>query len=83
MYSVEDKLLDSFFLEMFQKINDRHTRCTRQATRNDFVIPKTIVRRSIRYVGAITWNLIPGEIKNSKTKAIFSKKFSKYLQQKY
>ena len=86
MYSVENKLLDSFFLEMFQKTNDRHTRCTRQATRNDFVIPKTklsIVRRSIRYVGAITWNSIPGEIKNSKTKAIFSKKFSKYLQQKY
>ena len=86
MYSVENKLLDSFFLGMFQKTNDRHTRCTRQATRNDFVIPKTklsIVRRSIRYVGAITWNSIPGEIKNSKTKAIFSKKFSKYLQQKY
>ena len=69
MYSVENKLLDSFFLEIFQKTNDRHTRCTRQATRNDYVILKTklnIVRRSIRYVGAITWNTIPSEIKNFK-----------------
>ena len=40
MYSVKNKPLDSFFLEMFKKTNDRHTRCTRQATRNDYAIPK-------------------------------------------
>ena len=85
MYSIENKLLDSFFLEMFQRTNDRHTRCTRQATRNDFIFPKTelnIARHSIRNVGAITWNTITSEIKNLK-KAMFSKRFSKHLQQKY
>ena len=40
MYSIENKTLDTTFLEMLQKTNERHTRCTQQASRNDFVAPK-------------------------------------------
>ena len=86
MYSIENKTLDTTFLEMFQKTNKRHTRCTRQASRNDFVPPKTrlsTTKRTIIYTGAITWNRIPSEIKNSKSKATFCKAFSKYLREKY
>ena len=86
MYTVENRTLDAIFLDMFEKTNQRHTRCTRQATRNDFILPKTklsVVKRTIKYTGAITWNKIPSPIKNSKTKATFSKKFSEHLRQKY
>ena len=84
MYFVENKLLDSFFVEMFEK-NKRSTHAMyvtgdqerlRHSNKN-----LNIVRRSIRYIGAITRNTIPSEIKNSKTGAIL--RFSKYLQQKY
>ena len=78
MYSVKNKLLDSFFLEMFQKTNDRHTQCMQQATRNDFVIPKRrlhTVRQSIRYVGTITWNTIPSSIRIQKQKPYLAKDF--------
>ena len=86
MFSIENRLLDETYLEMFKKTNERHTRCTRQATRNDFILPKTklnIVKRTITYTGAITWNKIPNEIKNSKTKAMFSKALSEHLRKKY
>ena len=86
MFSVENRILDPIFLEMFEKTNERHTRCTRQATRNDFIHPKTklsVVKRTITYTGVTTWNKIPSEIKISKTKAMFSKKLSYHLRQKY
>ena len=86
MYSIENKTLDTTFLEMFQNTNKRHTRCTRQASRNDFVPPKTklsTTKRTIIYTGAVTWKRIPSEIKNSKSKATFCKAFSKHLRQKY
>ena len=85
-YSIENKALDTTFLEMFQKTDKRHTRCTRQASRNDFVPPKTklsTTKRTIMYTGAITWNRIPSEIKNSKSKATFCKAFSEHLREKY
>ena len=77
-YFVEGGLLGSSFVGVFRRTNDRHTRCTRQATRNDFSIAISklnIVRRSVRYVGSITWKTIPSEIKNSNTKTIFRKDF--------
>ncbi len=86
MFSIENRLLDQTFLEMFKKTNERHTRCTRQATRNDFILPKTklnVVKRTITYTGAITWNKIPSEIKNLKTKTMFSKTFSEHLRKNY
>ena len=86
MYSIENKALDTTFLEMFQKTDKRHTRCTRQAPRNDFVPPKTklsTTKRTIMYTGAITWNRIPSEIKSSKSKAAFCEAFSEHLREKY
>ena len=86
VYSTENKALDTMFLEMFQKTNKRHTRCTQQASRNDFVSPKmklSTTKRTITYIGAITWNRIPSEIRNSKSKATFCRAFSEHLREKY
>ena len=60
---------------MFQKTNEVHEYRTRQA-KNDFLPPKpktNYLKKAFSYRGAVAWNNLPSEIKNSETKYFQSK----------
>jgi tRNA G37 N-methylase Trm5 len=66
----------SFLSNMFQKTNEVHEHQTRQA-KPDFLPskPKTnYLKKTFRYRGAVAWNNLPSEIKNSESVNIFKAK---------
>ena len=63
-----------------------HSYNTRSSYQGNLFVPQVNTRlgqRSIDYQRAITWNTIPGEIKNSGSRIIFKKAYAEFLLQKY
>ena len=61
---------------MFQKTNEVHEHRTKQA-KHDFLPPKpktNYLKKAFSYRGAVAWNNLPSEIKNSETVNIFKAK---------
>ena len=61
---------------MFQKTNEVHEHQTRQA-KHDFLPPKpktNYLKKAFSYRGAVAWNNLPSEIKNSESVNIFEAK---------
>ena len=59
-----------------QKTNEVHEHRTRQA-KHDFLPPKpktNYLKKAFSYRGAVAWNNLPSEIKNSETVNIFKAK---------
>ena len=61
---------------MFQKTDEVHEQQTRQV-KYDFLPPKprtNYLKKAFSYRGAVAWNNLPSEIKNSETFNIFKAK---------
>jgi hypothetical protein len=76
MYKVRHEMAPSSLSNMFQKTNEVHEHRTRQA-KHDFLPPKpktNYLKKAFSYRGAVAWNNLPSEIKNSETVNIFKAK---------
>ncbi len=76
MYKVRHEMAPSSLSNMFQKTNEVHEHRTRQA-KHDFLPPKpktNYLKKAFSYRGAVAWNNLPNEIKNSETVNIFKAK---------
>jgi hypothetical protein len=79
----KNKLLPACFANYYDFLSDTHSHQTRQSSNdNIFLTHKRsdqFGRRSIKYSGALLWNLVPYEIKSSSSLSIFSKKIKQYM----
>ena len=76
MYKVRHEMAPSSLSNMFQKTNEVHEHQTRQA-KHDFLPPKpktNYLKKAFSYRGAVAWNNLPSEIKNSESVNIFKAK---------
>ena len=84
VYESINKLNSYCFHEFFQLNSDVHGYFTRQSNRGDvFRNHKNSSQyglRSIRYMGAKTWNELPEILKNSTSKFSFKKNLKKFIQ---
>ena len=79
----KNKLLPACFSNYYDFLSDTHSHQTRQSSNdNIFLTHKRsdqFGKRSIKYSGALLWNLVPYEIKSSSSLSIFSKKIKQYM----
>ena len=76
MYKVRNEMAPSSLSNMFQKTNEVHEHQTRQA-KHDFQPPKpktNYLKKAFSYRGAVAWNNLPSEIKNSESINTFKAK---------
>ena len=76
MYKVRHEMAPSSLSNMFQKTNEVHEHQTRQA-KHDFQPPKlktNYLKKAFSYRGAVAWNNLPSEIKNSESINTFKAK---------
>ena len=76
MYKVRHEMAPSSLSNMFQKTNEVHEHQTRQV-KHDFLPPKpktNYLKKAFSYRGAVAWNNLPSETKNSETVNIFKAK---------
>ena len=80
MYKVKHNLSPSPIQDIFNKGTSRNLR-----NNNEWVIPKARTVNNeietIRYRGPFTWNLVPNEIRKSKSLSIFKKKIRDWKPQ--
>ena len=84
VYKCQNNAAPEYLCEMFQTVNNIHTRSTRQAANNDLFLPPraklNVFRSSFRYNGAQIWNSLPLNIRTAPTTTSFSQMYmSHYL----
>ena len=70
-----------YLTEMFQYVNQRHSRVTRASSQNKLIIPRAklnVFKNTWSVQGAMKWNNLKIEVKSSETLVSFK---SNYLKQ--
>ena len=83
MYDVNNSNLASTISKLFEETKARHRYKTHQATQNQFALPVIYTecrKKSIFFNGIKIWNEIPLEIRSMKSKTLFKKYLSNWLQ---
>ena len=69
MYRIANNLVPTYVCDLFQRRSDSRINTTLRSVSNEnFVLPKpslSIFKESLSYSGAVIWNSIPYEVKNS------------------
>ena len=69
MYRIANNLVPTYVCDLFQRRSDSIINTTLRSVSNEnFVLPKpslSIFKESLSYSGAVIWNSIPYEVKNS------------------
>ena len=86
MYKIANNIVPSYLINLFQMRNssDDTISSLRSVTNRNFLIPKpklNLFKNSLSYSGAIIWNSIPLEIKNSNSLNMFVNKCKAWLKQ--
>ena len=86
MYKIANNIAPSYLINLFQMRNssDDTISSLRSVTNRNFLIPKpklNLFKNSLSYSGAIIWNSIPLEIKNSNSLNMFVNKCKAWLKQ--
>ena len=85
MYKIANNIAPSYLINLFQMRNssDDTISSLRSVTNRNFLIPKpklNLFKNSLSYSGAIIWNSIPLEIKNSNSLNMFVNKCKAWLK---
>lgn len=85
MYKIAYNMVPSYLIDLFQMRNssDDTISSLRSVTNKNFLIPKpnlNLFKNSLSYSGAIIWNSIPLEIKNSMSLNIFVNKCKAWMK---
>ena len=85
MYKIANNIAPSYLINLFQMRNssDDTISSLRSVTNRNFLIPKpklNLFKNSLSYSGAIVWNSIPLEIKNSNSLNMFVNKCKAWLK---
>ena len=86
MYYVSKGTVETHFQKLFQLVNSRHNNQTRQATAGHLSRPlvRTNCKQNfITNYGVKVWNEIPREIRDAKSKKVFTKRFKTRLLDNY
>ena len=86
MYKAKKKTIPRAFQSFFKKVTEVYERTTRASTSSELFSPycKTLtLQRSIKYQGALLWNLLRLEIQNSFSVKVFRLKYKNYLLNLY
>ena len=78
MYKIAYNIAPSYLINLFQmrNVSDDTISSLRSVDNKNFLVPKpkiNLFKNSLTYSGAIIWNSIPLEIKNSNSLNIFCK----------
>ena len=83
VYEAVNNIISSCFHEFFTCNSTVHSYNTRQSHRGDIFMVQTNSSlyglKSIRYLGAKSWNELPMEIRKVSSKKVFKKKLKAYL----
>ena len=83
VYEAVNNIISSCFHEFFTYNSTVHSYNTRQSHRGDIFMVQTNSSlyglKSIRYLGAKSWNELPMEIRKLSSKKVFKKKLKAYL----
>ena len=85
MYKIANSIAPSYLINLFQMRNSSDDTISnlRSVTNRNFLIPKpklNLFKNSLSYSGAIIWNSIPLEIKNSNSLNMFVNKCKAWLK---
>ena len=85
MYKIANNIAPSYLINLFQMRNssDDTVSSLRSVTNRNFLIPKpklNLFKNSLSYSGAIIWNSIPLEIKNSNSLNMYVNKYKAWLK---
>ena len=87
MYRVVNNMIPSYVCDMFQRRSDSIINTTLRSVSNEnFVIPKptlSIFKESLSYSGAVIWNNIPYEVKNSPSQNCFVHNVLQWMNGQY
>ena len=86
MYKISNNIAPMYLINLFQRRNasDDTISNLRSVANRNFLIPKpklNLFKNSLSYSGAIIWNSIPLEIKNSNSLDIFVNKCKAWMKQ--
>ena len=85
MYKIANNIAPSYLINLFEMRNSSDDTISnlRSVANKNFLIPKpklNLFKNSLSYSGAIIWNSIPLEIKNSNSLDIFVKKCKAWMK---
>ena len=81
VYKALNGYLPAYLGEMFQTVNNVHSRCTRQSAKQSLYLPQgaklNAYRNSLRYSGAQIYNFLPAEIRSAPSCNVFKHRYLK------